>query len=119
LSSFRTWPEVGEHEISFKATNANGELVSAWTCTAKVAAEPVNRKTVKKGKKLTFSAPAGYTQVTWKYDGKVLSDETVERTGKSSQTIKFKSKGTHTVTCHAQGMENGNFRVITWVVNVK
>ena len=119
LSSFRAWPEIGEHEISFTATNANGELVSSWTGTAKVVAEAANRKTVRKGKKLTFSSPAGYTKVTWKYDGKVLSDETIERTGRSSQTIKFKSKGTHTVTCHAQGMENGNFRLITWLVNVK
>lgn len=119
LSSFRVWPEIGEHEISFTATNANGELVSSWTGTAKVVAEAANRKTVRKGKKLTFSSPAGFTQVTWKYDGKVLSDETIERTGRSSQTIKFKSKGAHTVTCHVQGMENGNFRLITWLVNVK
>jgi hypothetical protein len=119
LSSFRTWPDIGDHEISFSAINANGEMVSKWTGTVKVAAEEPIRKTVRKGRKLTFSSPTGFSHVTWKRDGKVLLEETVERTGSSIKTLKFNSRGSHTVTCHLRGKENDDFREISWTVEVK
>ncbi len=119
LSSLRVWPEPGEHEISFVGRNAAGDIVSSWSGTARVLAKEVIKKTVRKGKKLMFKAPGGYSRVIWTYDGKVLADTQLDRSRSHSQMISFKRKGTHVVTCRVQGSENGNFQLITWSVKVK
>ncbi|MCP4048959.1 MAG: hypothetical protein GY732_23545, partial [Gammaproteobacteria bacterium] len=111
--------EPGEHEISFVGRNAAGDIVSSWSGTARVLANKVIKKTVRKGKKLMFKTPGGYSRVTWTYDGKVLADTQLDGSRSHSQMISFKRKGTHVVTCHVQGSENGNFQLITWSVKVK
>ena len=119
LTSFQARPEMGTHEISFIAKNADGEVVSTWSGTTRVSEEAPIIKTFRKGDKITFAAPGGYSRVTWIYNGKIISDTPLERSEYDSQEIAFKKKGAHTLVCHLQDSEKGHSRRITWSVNVK
>ncbi len=118
LSSFRAWPEPGEHEISFVAKNAACDVVSEGSGIAVVKEEAAIMKSVSKGDKLTFVCPHGYTDVAWRLNGKVVAENAVPRDQKDQHTIKFKKKGAQTVSCRASGGENENFRQVTWQVSV-
>lgn len=118
-TSFRAWPETGVHEISFIAQSPDGQVVSKWSDTIKVSDEDPIATTVRKGYEVPFSAPAGYSQVTWSLDGKVIADNQLDRQVNDTQVVQFRSKGKHVLTCFARGSETGDFRRITWSVNVK
>ena len=118
-TSFRAWPEPGVHEISYVARSPAGVVVSSWSDTTEIAEETAIKSTVRKGYKVPFSAPGGYTQVSWTLDGKLISANHVERSVQDTQLLKFRSKGKHVLTCLARGSVSGDFRRITWSVNVK
>ena len=118
-SSFRAWPETGVHEISYVARSPAGAIVSSWSDTTEISEEIAIKSTVRKGYKVPFSAPAGYTQVSWMLDGKLISDNQVDRSVQDTQLVKFRNKGTHILTCLARGSVSGDFRRITWSVKVK
>ena len=75
--------------------------------------------TVRKGYKVPFSAPSGYSQVSWTLDGDLLSEKSLDRLDQDTQVVTFDSKGTHILICFARGAETGDFRRVTWSVKVK
>jgi hypothetical protein len=117
MPSWRAWPEPGSHEISFIAPPAEGSVVSKWSDMGLVSAADSIRITVRKGDKTLFSAPGGYDQVTRLADGKIVAEKHPGRAASDSQEIIFKSKGRHILTCRVQGSVNGNFGLITWLVD--
>ena len=119
VTSFRAWPEPGVHEISYIARSPAGGVVSSWSDTTEIAEEIAIKTTARKGYKIPFSAPGGYTQVTWMLDGQLVSDNHLDRSANDTQLLTFRSKGTYLVTCLARGSESGDFRHITWSVKVK
>lgn len=119
MTSFRAWPEAGLHEVTAVARNAGGVIVSTWSDTVKVVKEEVIKTSVRLGSNVSFRAPGGYLQATWAFDGKLVSDHHLKRSLNDTQLISFEDRGTHILTCKVQGLENGNFRLITWAVDVK
>ena len=118
-TSFRGWPEAGTREISYIAQNPDGVVLSQWSDTTEISEEEPLASTVRKGYQVPFSAPSGYSHVTWTLDGKLIAENHLERSGRDTQHVTFRKKGKHTLTCLAQGSESGNFRRIRWSVNVK
>ena len=118
MTSFRAWPEAGTHEISFVARDPEGSVVSKWSDATLVSAEESIKTTVRKGDKVLFSAPGGYDHVSWLVDGKIVADNQPDRLDTDTQEIVFRKRGVHILTCKVQGSENGNFRLITWLVDV-
>jgi len=116
---FRGWPEPGSHEISYIARSPDGTVVSNWSDTIEVSEEPPITTTVRKGYQVPFSAPVGYSQVTWSLDGKMIADNHLDRQDKDTRIVKFRNKGKHVLSCLARGSETGDFRRITWSVKVK
>jgi len=119
MTSFRAWPEVGIHEVSSIARNMDGTVVSTWSDSITIAKEESIRISTQRGKNVSFKAPNGYTQATWVFDGKLVSEHQLDRSDNDTQEIFFDNTGTHILSCKVQGSENGNFRLITWSVDVK
>lgn len=118
-TAFRAWPEPGFREISFIAQSPDGVVVSRWSDTIEVIEEPAIMSTVRKGYQVPFSAPRGYSQVTWVLDGKVIADNHLDEKDHDTRVVKFRKKDKHVLTCLVREPESGNFRRITWSVNVK
>jgi hypothetical protein len=119
MTSFRTRPEIGEHEITFDVRNPGGVITSEGGGKVSIVAEEAVRKTIRKGKTLRFAVPAGYSSATWAMNGKPITSRKA-RSGESTlKEIRFGNKGTHTVTCLLQNPDNGNFRMLTWLIDVK
>ena len=118
-TAFRAWPEPGSNEISYIAQNPEGVAVSSWSDTTVVTAEETVNITFRKGDKVPFTAPAGFSRVTWFLDGKTLADNHPDPSVRDTQQVKFKQRGTHLLSCKAQDSDNGNFRLLSWSVNVK
>lgn len=118
-TSFRGWPEPGTHEISYVALSPEGVLLSRWSDTTNISKEEPISSTVRKGYKVPFSAPGGYSRVTWTLDGKQIADNHPEPSVRDTQYVTFRKKGKHTLTCLARDSESGNFRHLKWSVNVK
>jgi len=118
LTSLRAWPEPGQHEISVVARNPEGQIVSRWSDTFDVTREEPLLSTVRKGDKVRFKAPSGYARVVWRLDGKLLSDNRPDRSERDVQSITFKKRGSHTLSCRAEDSADGNFRLIGWSITV-
>jgi len=117
-SSFSVWPDKGVHEISVIARNPDGAVVSTGAANTEVSEEAALEISVQKRDRISFTAPGGYSRVTWAYDGKVISENHPDRSEADSQIIRFSKKGRHTLTCRAEDSESGDFRLISWVINV-
>jgi hypothetical protein len=118
-TSFRAWPEAGSHEISYIARDPQGVVVSQWSDTTDIIEEDAISTTVRKGYQVPFSAPPGYTHVSWSLNDKIIAEKHLERSNRDTQFVTFRSKGNHTLTCLTSDSETGDFRRITWSVKVK
>lgn len=116
--SLRAWPKAGVHEISYIAQSTDGTVVSRWSDTTNITEEEPIETSVRKGYKVPFSAPSGYSQVTWTLDGKLVSEKQLDRSDYDTQVLTFRRKGKHILTCLARGSENGDFRRIIWAIRV-
>ena len=94
-------------------------MLHEWSDTAMISTEPPVKMTTKKGARISFSAPPGFSRTTWSLDGKVVATNRPNPSGYDIQAISFKKKGIHTVTCKAESEQEGPFRFISWSVNVR
>jgi hypothetical protein len=118
-TSFRAWPEAGSHEISYIARDPQGLVVSQWSDTTNIIEEEAISTVVRKGYQVPFSAPSGYAHVSWSLNDKIIAEKHLERSNRDTQFVTFRSKGRNTLTCLARDSETGDFRRITWSVEVQ
>jgi hypothetical protein len=118
LTSLRAWPEPGSHEISVVARNPDGDVISKWSDTFDVIREATLSASVRKGEKMRFKAPSGHTRVAWYFDGKLIADNAPDRSERDVQSITFKKRGSHTLSCRAEDSTDGNFRLVSWSITV-
>lgn len=119
VTSFRAWPEPGDHEISYIALSPEGVELSRWSDRTVVAEEETIAASIRKGYKVPFSSPAGFSQVSWSLDGEQIAQNSLDGQDYDTRYLKFRGKGRHTLICIARNPETGNFRRVTWLIRVK
>lgn len=109
--------KTGEALPKNAARNPQGVVVSQWSDTTNII-EAIST-TVRKGYQVPFSAPSGYSHVSWSLNDKIIAEKHLERSNRYTQFVTFRNKGRNTLTCLASDSETGDFRRITWSAEVQ